>query len=357
MINNRTRVFFIILLVIFSLASLLLVLPGCKKSEAKISVSTVSNTTENSASATDANAGSATESFTGTTETNESTAASTGETTASYLEETTDEVLFSFAVSGDNAPENDDLSQPEVFVKILNSMKEFNPSFYISTGDIINGSSLDPEIIKKQFSDFLEIVSVLNCPVYVAAGNHEVQNSASKNNFRKLLGNNEKTYYYFEYQDVFFIILDAYIDVRSGGGKITGDELLWLQNLLPSLKTEKVFVFLHPPVYSKMNPHCITDGLLHIAFQSKKNQDDIRKLFRDNNVDAVFSGHEHLFYMQRKGNTEYVITGSSGSEPIVSGEEGDFYHFLIIKVKENTWVLKVMDTNGELIEKNEIIFN
>ena len=82
--------------------------------------------------------------------------------------------------------------------------------------------------------------------------------------------------------------------------------------------------FIHPPVYSYLNPDCITDGSKQIAFSDKKNQDYIRKLFKDNNVDGVFSGHEHMFHKQKEGNTEYIITALSGAEPYVSKKKAVF---------------------------------
>ena len=290
-----------------------------------------------------------------TTATNAATTITTSPSLTSSATETTNKAAFSFAVSGDNRPGDDNSPLPKVFINILNSMKTFNPSFYINTGDIINGGTNNSEIIKREFSDFTKAVSILNCPVYVAAGNHEIQNSIGRNSFNELFSNDGKTYYYFEYNNVYFIILDAYDN--GNWGAIKGEELSWLGNLLPTLKTEKVFVFLHPPVYSVMNPNCITDGSLHIAFSDKKNQNDIRKLLSDNNVDGVFEGHEHMFNKQRQGNTEYIITGGSGASLYASKDKGGFYHFLIVDVKQSSWVFKVMDVNGKLIEENEINFN
>lgn len=333
MITHRIKILFVSILIFFSLLSLLLVLPSCKKPETKKSISTVAVSSESVAE----------------------TQVSPTSSEEFAATKTTNEISFSFAISGDNRPANDELPQPQNFIDILNSIKTFNPAFYISTGDIINGGSNDAAIIKRQFSDYLKAVSILNCPIYIAAGNHEITTGTGRNSFDKLFDNNGKSYYYFKYQNVFFIILDAY--EKGNWGAIKGDELSWLKNLLPSLKAEKVFVFLHPPVYSYLNPDCITDGSKKISFSDKKNQDDIRKLFKDNNLDGVFSGHEHMFRMQKEGNTEYVITALSGAKPYVSKEKGGFYHFLMIDVKENSWVLKVMDINGKLIEENEINFN
>jgi Icc protein len=269
--------------------------------------------------------------------------------------ETANEVLFSFAVSGDSRPANDYLPQPEKFISILNNIKKFSPAFYINTGDIINGGTANSEILEREFSDYLNATSILNCPVYVSPGNHDVQNDISRSYFSQLITGNEKLYYYFKYHDVFFIILDAY--EKGFWGEIKGEQLLWLENLLATLKKEKVFIFIHPPVYSVMNPDCITNGSLHVAFSDKQNQNYIRDIFSENNVDGVFSGHEHMFYKQRIGDTEYIITACSGAFPYVSKEKGGFYHFLMIDVKQNSWIFKVFDENGKFIEQEEINFN
>lgn len=333
MVKNKNNIFFAGLIIIISLLILSTIFAGCKKSETKTSIITDIGSSKS------------------ITETQVSP--TSGEESAAT--ETTNEVTFSFAVSGDNRPANDALPEPKNFIDILNSMKKFSPVFYISTGDIINGGSNDAAILKRQFSDYLKAVSILNCPVYVAAGNHEITTDNGRNSFDQLFSNEGKTYYYFDYQNVYFIVLDAY--EKGTWGAIKSDELSWLKNLLPTLKTEKIFVFLHPPVYSYLNPDCITNGSKKISFSDKKNQNDIRKLFKDNNIDGVFSGHEHMFNMQKEGNTEYIITALSGAEPYVSKEEGGFYHFCMIDVKENSWVLKVMDVNGKLVEEKETNFN
>ena len=51
--------------------------------------------------------------------------------------ETINEISFSFAVSGDSRPEVMTCRNLKILSIYLNSMKKFNPSFYINTGDII----------------------------------------------------------------------------------------------------------------------------------------------------------------------------------------------------------------------------
>ncbi len=94
-----------------------------------------------------------------------------------------------------------------------------------------------------------------------------------------------------------------------------------------------------------------------MAFSSKENQDHIRSLFKEYRVDAVFSGHDHLYSRQRIDGTEYIITGCSGAYPYAPEEEGGFYHFLKIVVKQESWILNVIDSKGDLYFREEILFN
>lgn len=308
-----------------------------------------------------------------------------------------DKILFTITIAGDNRPANNTLPQPQVFLSILQQMKRISPAFFISTGDIINGNTQNQKVIERQYQDYLEAVKVLSCINFVSPGNHDIANTTSRDYFVKWINNkifsevnqfgqsginiinlseggslvdnsgsgksnnsgnisgNTKLYYSFECNGIYFVILDAY--ERGYWGLIKAEELQWLEKILERLKDEKVFVFLHPPVYSVLNPDCVTDGSLHVSFSSKKNQDYIRELFKKFNVDGVFSGHEHLFNKKKVDDTEYIITAGAGASLYALKEKGGFYHFLKIDVKENSWVCNVMDKDGNLIEKEEILFN
>ena len=235
-------------------------------------------------------------------------------------------------------------------------MKHENPSFFVNTGDIINGNTQNPSILERQFSDYIHATSVLALPMYVSPGNHDVANSVSREFFEKFfLDSGSEFFYSFKFEGINFIILDAY--EPGNWGAVKGQELLWLESILAKMKDEEVFIFVHPPVYSVLNPDCITDGSKHVAFSSKKNQDYIRELFKKFNVDGVFHGHEHLFNKQNIDGTEYIITGCSGAYLYVSKEKGGFYHFLRIDVKKESWICNVLDSHGNLVEQEEISFN
>lgn len=302
---------------------------------------------------------------------------------------TSDEVLFSFSVCGDNRPADDYLPQPKIFLKLLNLIKKEDVSFHMTTGDIINGGTDNSKIIERQFSDYLNALKILPVINFVSPGNHDTANDTSKKYFLEMIskkafhqsmiegiqifipdtGNNtinssimlkdessiNSFYYYFEFKGTYFVILDAF--EKGYWGAIKSSQLEWLEKVLESIKDKEVFIFIHTPVYSVLNPENITDGSTHVAFSSKKNQDYVRELFKKFKVDGVFSGHEHLYNKQFHEGTTYIITALSGEYPFVPEEEGGFYHFLKIDVRERSWTLNVIDNNGNFYYQEEIAFN
>jgi hypothetical protein len=306
-------------------------------------------------------------------------------------------ILFTFAVSGDNRPSNNEKPQPEVFIKLLKYMKQQNPAFYINTGDIIMGNTENENVIKRQFTDYLDALKDLGTLNFVAPGNHDVANNTSRKYFSELIqqpafnnagtigikagaglpdnkisgdnlqetaenaiqANNNSVksnlYYYLEYKGVYFVVINTY--EKGYWGLIQTDQLFWLGQLLEKLKDKPVFVFLHPPVYSVLNPECITDGSLHVAFSSKENQDYIRSLFAGYKVDGVFCGHEHFYDKQEHDGVQYIITGCSGASPYASEDEGGFNHFLKMQIKDKSWIMDVIDSSGNKVYTEEILFN
>jgi hypothetical protein len=384
--------YFLILIIILSLI-LSVTFFGCKLNSKNNNQGSVENVASDESKVSDKQA----ESTADKSSVNDSQKDNTNST---EIKKDVDKILFTFTIAGDNRPANNTLPQPQVFLSILQQMKRISPAFFISTGDVINGNTQNQKVIERQYQDYLGAVKVLSCINFVSPGNHDVANTTSRNYFVKWINNkvfngigqsdqsginivnlnedgslggnpdisesnssnnnsnmNEgtKLYYGFEFKGIYFVILDAY--ERGYWGLIKAEELQWLEKILERLKDEKVFVFLHPPVYSVLNPDCVTDGSLHVSFSSKKNQDYIKELFKKFKVDGVFGGHEHLFDKQKVDDTEYIITAGAGAPLYASKEKGGFYHFLKINVKENSWICNVMDKDGNLVGKEEILFN
>jgi len=248
---------------------------------------------------------------------------------------------FRFAVSGDSSPMTKTAPQTQVFKKILNQIKAAQPDFYISTGDVIHGHTLDKKVMKTQIDGFLDAVSVLNCDFFVAPGDNDLTTAKQKAYYKELVNNNREFHFYFEHNGLYFVVLSSL--------RVSKEELdhqfLWLEELLKGLKNQKVFIFIHKPVYSYMYP------------ETDKENKELADLIYKYKVDAVFSGHEHLFYKKQIEDTVFIISGCSGSMPYVPAEEGGFYHYLIINVDKSSWTYQVFKSDGKLYSEETVEFN
>ncbi len=397
--DRKIKIFNLILLIFIVILFGILFLSGCNNNlnntkENSDVGKTSQNTTDTDKQITETTGEKTDKEITGNTaltikETAEKNTSETELNSDNSTDTTSNEVLFSFSVCGDNRPADDYLPQPKVFLKLLDLIKKEDIAFHMTAGDIINGVADNSKIIERQFSDYLNALKILPVINFVSPGNHDTANDTSRKYFLEMInkkafrqsidngiqifipdtGNdaaNSSTivkdessinnfYYYFEFKGTYFIVLDAF--EKGYWGAVESSQLTWLQSVLESLKDKKVFVFIHTPVYSVLNPETIINSSKHVAFSSKKNQDFIRELFKEDKVDGVFSGHEHMYNKQFHDGTTYIITALSGEYPFVPENEGGFYHFCRIDVREKSWTLNVIDSNGNTYYQEEIAYN
>jgi hypothetical protein len=277
-------------------------------------------------------------------ETETTTAVEIKATTDTVFEtETTREaeiVPFRFAVSGDSNPEEKTLPQSEVFIDILKQINEYEPDFYISTGDIIYGHTGDKDVMRKQMYDFLDTISILNCDFFVTSGDNDTGSDKQKAYFKELIKKNKDFYQHFEHKGVNFIILAS----LGFDEDFQNEQMLWLEEKLKELKKEPVFIFIHKPVYSHLHP-------------KEKKDEKLIELINKYKVDGVFSGHEHLYNSRTVGKVEYIITGPSGSRPYVPPEEGGVTGYLIVDLNDENWTYRFFDVNGELFDEDTAAYN
>jgi UDP-2,3-diacylglucosamine pyrophosphatase LpxH len=255
---------------------------------------------------------------------------------------------ITFAVFGDNRPDSPLAPQPETFHQILKLIQDHQVNLVFSVGDIVRGSR-HPKVYRKQYEDFKSLVSnLLNCPIYVAPGNHDLQNPTGRNLFKKFISS--QTYFSFDYQGHHFIILNT--EEIGEAGKIGSNQLRWLKDDLEKNKGKTSFIFMHRPLYSIMNPQ--GDPNKHLSFVDKENEAAVRKLVEKYRVEAVFAGHEHFFNFRQINGVNYFITGCSGSSPYTDKRHGGFPHFLLVNVKPTTVTYQVITSKGQAIDPADI---
>jgi hypothetical protein len=254
---------------------------------------------------------------------------------------------FSFAVFSDNQPVKEGDPQPEIFKAILKDMSGERPAFAVSVGDSIAGTT-SMEKLEKQFKEYRSTVqSIYDGKVYQTIGNHEVGwNRKREEFFKKELG---PLYYSFDRGPAHFIVLDSYLVGEEC--RIAGEQLAWLKKDLAESPAEFKFVFLHAPLFP-------VDGQMGKSMDKfPVERDALHKLFAENRVTVVFSGHEHLFNQSTKDGVRYIICGG-GSNLIFPSffGTGGFNHYLLVNVNTGKVKIKVIKPgfNGKSREEQTL---
>jgi predicted phosphodiesterase len=194
-----------------------------------------------------------------------------------------------FAVIGDMG--TGAAPQYEVAERMVSARQTFPFDFVIMLGDNIYGGS-SPKDFEKKFE--LPYKSLLDAGVkfYASLGNHDNPNER----FYKLFNMNGANYYVFKKGNVRFFVLDSnYMDSK---------QLTWLEKQLQDAgdKDWKICYF-HHPLYSSGKMHGSSVELRSL----------IEPMFIKYHVDAVFSGHDHVYErVNRQKGIYYFVEGSSG---------------------------------------------
>ena len=214
-----------------------------------------------------------------------------------------------FAVIGDRTGGH----QPGIHGKIVGEIDRMNPDFVVGVGDMIEGYTGDTTAIKTEWKEYAALIRPLDVPFYMVPGNHDIWDSASAEFYRRYAG---QPYYSFDTGPLPFIVLDT--SRWSTVSTFPQEQITWLMSDLErSREAEYTIVIYHIPYW--------------IETIAKGNPDPLHDVFVDYGVDAVFTGHYHVYFGGEYDGILYTGVGSSGGhcEP---GVTGLMYHFMWVTV-------------------------
>jgi predicted phosphodiesterase len=247
-----------------------------------------------------------------------------------------DKFNFVFVSDTQNEYSNNYLNQVKSDLAKLISKE--NPNFLINGGDVTENSKVT-EYLYNFFPSYTKLL--LNTPLYVTKGNHDIRNDGFDNFFGYKVGvpgmpivNTLATNYSFDYSHVHFTILDSNNNLKSARQFLEGD-----------LK--------------------MSNGLFNIVVMHHP----FRIPTTDLPVDAVFAGHLHTYRrFKDKNNIPYVICGGGGGK--LYDEDKDFWiyngkplnevlklhehHYISLDVKLNKIDVNMINKNGILRDKFSI---
>ncbi len=250
--------------------------------------------------------------------------------------------------------------------RLFTEISQMNPlpKYLFMTGDIVMGyktpSTPDTIELAKQLTAWRAIyeshpLSSMGIQLVVIPGNHETQDKAAgKKSFVEaeriftrimapyiggsngpgiggpdtLTTDQSKLTYSFDFNGDHFIIIDT-----DPVGKDNQAPYKWIAGDIKAARANNarhIFAFGHKPAYS--SPLTPNGGLDAVATTPQR--DSLWKYLENNNCEAMFSAHEHLWdtIHPHYGKTWQVIAGNGGSrvEPVWVGAGRQYYGYTLV---------------------------
>jgi hypothetical protein len=244
-----------------------------------------------------------------------------------------------FAVIGDSG--TGDRAQYEVAQRMEAYRQAVKFDFVIMLGDNIYGSHSPKDFVKKFEQPYKSLLDA-GVKFYASLGNHD---DPDDERLYKPFNMGGERYYAFRKGEAAFFALDSnYMDPK---------QLSWLeQNLKDSQGTWKI-CFFHHPLYN--------DGRHHGADADLRTQ--VLPLFQRYGVNAVFSGHEHVYQrIKPENNIYFFVLGNSGklmthdfgaTKDRVKGFDTD-QSFMLVEIAGDKLYFQTVSRSGETIDFGEL---
>src|SRR5215470_4857359 len=243
-----------------------------------------------------------------------------------------------FAVIGDSG--TGEHAQYEVAERMELYRQKVHFDFVIMLGDNIYGGHRAHDY-KKKFE--LPYHTLLDAGVkfYASLGNHDDPDERLYKPFN--MGG--QRYYTFNKGDAQFFVLDSnYMDPT---------QLSWVEENLQKSKAKWKIAYFHHPLYSNGRTHGPDLDL----------RTRLRPLFQEYGVNAVFSGHEHVYERVRpEDSIYYFILGNSGklmthdfrsSDGMEKGFDTD-QSFMLVEIADDKLYFQTISRRGQTIDYGSV---
>jgi len=193
-----------------------------------------------------------------------------------------------FVAIGDNG--TGDKPQYDLAEKMNAWRRQFPFELVIMLGDNIYGRQRPQDFIDKFENPYKPLLDA-SVKFYAALGNHDSQ----ENRFYKPWNMNGERYYTFSRKNVKFFVLDSdYMDPK---------QLQWLDHELKTSRDDWKIAYFHHPLYSSGGRHG-SEVDLRVTLEP---------LFVKYGVNAVYSGHDHVYErLKPQKGIYYFVSGSGG---------------------------------------------
>ncbi len=195
-------------------------------------------------------------------------------------------------------------------IEVLDRISKEQSDLVLMLGDL----QYDAGLQKDYEENFLKDIKNINTPILATPGNHDY--GSGNANFYLTLPNyksnilvsnqNNKTYYYKDYNNWRIISLDSNCEYISGCDE-KSEEYKWLQSILTTSNDKYILAFWHHPIWNVGR---------HRSVENTSRAQDLFDLLAKFNLKLVLNGHDHNFqYFQSDINSKdisEIVVGTGG---------------------------------------------
>jgi hypothetical protein len=213
-----------------------------------------------------------------------------------------------------------------VFAEVVEKINQLAPDFVMCVGDLIDGYTIDSQVMKNQWKSFHDRIAKLNAPFFYMPGNHDVANNMLFNEWIRLYGYD---YYSFYISKSLFIIINAY---EHNKGELSDKQVQYVKSVLEQHNPDDpVFLFSHPPLWNLF---------------SKKGLNELEPLLNKYKT-TFFCGDDHHYIMKEfKGHYHYMLSNSGGAFDRENISLGIFNHILWVTSSSGRLTIANILTDG-----------
>jgi 3',5'-cyclic AMP phosphodiesterase CpdA len=209
-----------------------------------------------------------------------------------------------------------------LYEKAVAKINNLNPDFVVITGDFVHDQHSAAQI-----NEFKRITAKIkpSIPVYYSPGNHDIGQVPNEESLKKYRKNYGSDRFSFRHKGSSFIGFNTGI-IKAKLEKPEQEQFNWLEKKLQqSQQAQHIILFTHYPFFNKTADEPTAYSNIDQEYREK-----YLRLFSDNRVAAVFSGHFHNNSLSNYGNVQ-LVTSSALGKPLGKAPSG----FRIIKVYDD----------------------
>ncbi len=204
---------------------------------------------------------------------------------------------FEFAIVADRTG----AFRPGIFEKAISQLNLLQPEFVMCVGDLIEGKSEDPAVLKQEYDEMDTLLNKLDMRFFRVAGNHDISNHAMLDIYSRRYGS---PFYHFLYQNVLFLVISTEDPDKSA---ISDAQVADMRRTLAGNPDVRwTFVFMHEPLF------------VDILGIQNKGWSQIEDALKDR-PHTVFAGHLHTYSRMQKHGRDYINLATTGGASEMTG--------------------------------------